>query len=420
MGVVGTGALAGLLAAGLAVAVAGARLPSILVPASLRPFPDWLAGPLPGVGGVDPAAFALLVCAMCGCYLAVVACADAIRPGLALASVVVLHLAFALAPPLLSGDVFGYLVYARLEVLHGLSPYAHPAVAVPTDPLYPYVGIEDVASPYGPLFTLASYALVPLGAAAGVWTLKAIAAAASLGCVALLWSCARRLGRAPLPAALFVGLNPLLLVWGVGGGHNDLLTALLVLGGVYLALASREALGAGVLVAAAAVKASAGLVLPFLVLGARQSARALSGAVGATAILATISLVAFGADLLGHLEALARQAQSVSYFSVPSYFGRLLGLGGAGPELRLATAGAMVATVAGALVRVRRGGDWVTAAGWATLALVATATWLYPWYVVLPLVLAGLGRSRRLRFAALVTAAAIVAARLPLELASQA
>lgn len=35
-------------------------------------------------------------------------------------------------------------------------------------------------SPYGPLFTLGSYALAPLGAATGLWALKALAGAAAL------------------------------------------------------------------------------------------------------------------------------------------------------------------------------------------------------------------------------------------------
>ncbi len=46
----------------------------------------------------------------------------------------------------------------------------------------------------------------------GLWVLKAIAAAASLGAVALLWGAAARRGLDPRGAALLVGLNPALLV----------------------------------------------------------------------------------------------------------------------------------------------------------------------------------------------------------------
>ena len=41
---------------------------------------------------------------------------------------------FALAPPLLSLDVFSYVSYARLEAEHGLNPYDYPPSAVPATP----------------------------------------------------------------------------------------------------------------------------------------------------------------------------------------------------------------------------------------------------------------------------------------------
>ena len=51
----------------------------------------------------------------------------------------------------------------------------------------------------------------------------------------------------------------------MGGGHNDLLMLMLVLAGVLLVLRSREALGGAAVLAAVAVKATAGVALPFLV-----------------------------------------------------------------------------------------------------------------------------------------------------------
>ena len=77
------------------------------------------------------------------------------------------HLAALLAPPLFSGDVFGYIGFARLDVLHGLSPYVHTAAAAPHDAIYHLLGWTNLTTPYGPLFTLLSEALVPLGIAGG-------------------------------------------------------------------------------------------------------------------------------------------------------------------------------------------------------------------------------------------------------------
>ena len=74
---------------------------------------------------------------------------------------------FALAPPLLSLDVFSYVSYARLETVHGLNPYENPPSSVPGDPAVPFVAdFRDQVSVYGPLFTLLSLPLGGLGVGA--------------------------------------------------------------------------------------------------------------------------------------------------------------------------------------------------------------------------------------------------------------
>src|SRR5205085_1706615 len=88
-----------------------------------------------------------------------------------------------------------------------------------------------------------SWAVVAIGAlgiAGGVWAYKVTVAAASLTCVWLVWLLARQLGRPQVPAIALVGLNPLLLAYGVGGAHNDVFMLALVLGGLLLALRGRE------------------------------------------------------------------------------------------------------------------------------------------------------------------------------------
>ena len=67
------------------------------------------------------------------------------------------HLAALLAPPLLSGDVFGYVGFARLDVVHGSTRTAS-ASAAPLDPIHPLLGWTNITTPYGPLFTLFSEA----------------------------------------------------------------------------------------------------------------------------------------------------------------------------------------------------------------------------------------------------------------------
>ncbi len=63
---------------------------------------------------------------------------------------------------------------------------------------------------------------------------------------------------------------------------------------------------------------------------------------------------------------------------------------------------------------LRRRGDWLANAGWATLALIASLAWLMPWYVIWLLPLAGLGTSLRLRRAAVVLTVFLVMTFIPL------
>src|SRR3954447_6632928 len=243
-------ALAGLVAAGVLLCLRAAAAPSGLIPASWHGLPGWMAGPLPGVGtGLTAGAFTALFLAMSVCYL--VTLAAPLDGRLTVGAIVALHLVFLLAPPLLSSDVFGYIDWARLGAVHGLDPYAHGSLAAPHDPAFAYFRWRtEMPSPYGPAFTFASYLTAPLGVAGAFWAMKVACAAASLGCVALVASCARPLGAEPLRAAAFVGLNPLLLVWAVGGAHNDLLATVAVLGGVRLLVGSRSR-GGGVVLALA-------------------------------------------------------------------------------------------------------------------------------------------------------------------------
>src|SRR5207237_4406978 len=117
---------------------------------------------------------------------------------------------------------------------------------------------------YGPVFTGLSYVLAPLSIAASVLAYKAIAALASLVTVTLVWNAARLRGVDPVKAAALVGLNPLVVVYGVGGGHNDLLMLMLVVAGVVALLQHRDRAGGGLVVLGAGIKATAGLFLPFM------------------------------------------------------------------------------------------------------------------------------------------------------------
>ena len=390
-------ALAVAVLAGLAAA-AGAAAGTRFLSGSPTAFPGWVAGPLAGLGAppLGPEAFVALLAAMGAAYAVALVAHHRLSLGAVLCAVAAAHLVWALAPPIVTPDVFSYIAYARLGATHGLSPYVSPPAAVPGDPVLAFVSFRHLRNPYGPLFTLATYPLAGLGLPAALWTLKAVTAAASLGCVALVALAARARGGSSVLAAVFVGLNPLLLVYGVGGAHNDSITMLLVLAGVLLAGAGREVTAAGAVVAGAAVKVTGGLVLPFLVAGARGRPgalrRALLGTIAAGTLVLAVWVLVFGADaLVGFARTLAAQGRMVSELSLPYLAGWLMGEGGAGPIARLGGAVLFLAAAAWLLVRVARGHDWVDAAGWGTLALLLSTAWLMPYYVVWLLPLAALG-----------------------------
>ena len=417
--VVGTAALAAMVLVGLAMVLtaAGGRDGKV-VNSSQAGFPGWMAGVF-GDLGVSPSKvrFYVLLLVMAACYFVVLACVRSVSVRFAVGVVVVLHLLFLLAPPLLSKDIFNYVQYARLGAVHHLNPYTHGIGAAPFDQAYPYTCCHHYADPYGPLFTLGTYALAPLGVPAMLWSLKTLAGLAGLGCVALVWKGARLQGRDPLAPALLVGLNPVWLVLTLGGAHNDLVMELFTVGGIVVWLAGRQAAGAATVVVGLATKISSAVVLPFMVLGSDRRLRVLFAA-GITALaLFALWLGAFGTGALrGFGGAIGQQQQLFSQRSIPQQLGVLFDLGARPQGIRFPLEVLLIAWVLWLLYRTWRGANWIASAGWATFGVLVTTAWLLPWYVCWLLPLAALGEDRRLRIAAFVATLYLIWARTPVIL----
>src|SRR5438552_12292964 len=237
-----------IVAASVLVVLAAADRPSLLSPTTHAHFvAHWMAGRLGGLWGGLPRdsttlrwLFTGAIAAMYAAYLLAFAYGSALRARWVIAAVAVTHLVFLMAPPLALTDAFNYINYGRMEVVHQLNPYTTIPILEPHgDPSYSLSNWHQLLSPYGPLFTLLTFAVVPLGVAASFWALKVTLAAASLGMILLVWRCARLLGRDPVKAIVLVGLNPVVLVWGLGGGHNDALMMFLIVLGFYLLLRMR-------------------------------------------------------------------------------------------------------------------------------------------------------------------------------------
>jgi Glycosyltransferase family 87 len=410
--------LSGLLTTGLVISISAAGTDSLL-PESVRPVPRWLAGPFGSTGiglGVGPLIGVLTL--MFVSYAIAVRAADRLPARTVLMCIAALHALVLLAPPLVSTDIFSYQAYARMGSLYATNPYLHGPSAIALDPVYPFIDAKWVSTPtvYGPVFTLLSYGLGAASIPASALAYKAIAALASLAIVAIVWNAARLRGVDQVKAVALVGLNPLLVVYGVGGGHNDMLMLALVVAGMALLLQHRDRLGAGSMMLAAGVKLTAGLFLPFALAGAggrlsRSRRRdVLIGATAAAVAVAALGFAAFGSGPM-HLVASISQSQSEGdWHSIPGFIGSRLGLTTIGHATGIALAVVFSGVFCWLVGRVWRGEvDWIDGAAWTVVALLITASSLLPWYVAWLIPLAALGTDRRLWPAAIAMTGVIQA-----------
>ncbi len=413
-------ALAGVLLTGGLISVAAAHTESLL-PESIRPVPPSLAGAFAATGLNLHAGGAIAAMGLMFVFYAVVVSASTRLPARAvLTAVVVLHALVLLAPPLISTDVFSYQAYARMGALYAYNPYLNGPHGIFYDHVFPYIGAKWSYFPsvYGPVFTAFSYLLASLSIAGSVFAYKSIAAIAGLALVAVVWRCARLRGIDPVRATALVGLNPLLALYGVGGGHNDLLMLLAVAGSIWALLASHERTGGALTMVAVGVKLTAGLLLPFvLAAGGPRRGRSrrdlLLGAGVGLALVAALSFTVFGSGAF-HLLATVRQSQSEGdWKSIPGFISARLHLTTVGHIASYVLAAAFVIVCIWLVRRVWRGTtDWIDGAGWATLALLIASSSLLPWYVAWMLPLAALAHDRRLGRMAIVMSGTVQAIQL--------
>lgn len=164
-------------------------------------------------------------------------------------------------PPIFSTDIFSYAIFGRLGAIYNVNPYLTTAnIAAPNDILMPYLYWRDIPSPYGPLWTAVSEALVigrHLSAFDLVVRFKLVALLAVLVDGWLIYVLVRH--HAPAHAAwayLAFAWNPLVLIEGVIVGHNDVLILTGVLGAAYLLSRARSHLAIAGLTVSALVKYS--------------------------------------------------------------------------------------------------------------------------------------------------------------------
>jgi hypothetical protein len=334
---------------------------------------------------------------------------------LALVVGVAFHVLVVVLPLMFSRDVYSYGIYGRIASVHGGNPYVVVPADVPGDPLYPLVGEQWIDTPavYGPLFTLLSSLITRFveDPVALIWVFKVIAGAGSVAAMFLAaWLCRRlRPSRAAF-AVLLIGWNPVVLFHTLGGGHNDTLVGLAVVGAAALVMAGRDLWATAVLTLGALVKAPAVVAVALLVVVVvaktpagqrfREGAKHIGVAVG-LALVAALPFLQMSDPTLGQLELATHEG----WLAPSNLFGRVFGklgelIGGdtgrsvGESVLRVVfplvflVAFVAIARHVAARARGLKPEGQVAAWAWALLVFMLCAPVLLPWYVawVLPVV----------------------------------
>jgi len=300
------------------------------------------------------------------------------RTAAVLALAAAIQLAPLAAPLILSKDVFAYWAGGRIGAVHDANPYEDVPSEYPRDPAKLRVGGDwlDQTSLYGPSFVLVSEAhagVVGDDPDAAAFAYKCLGAASALGLVAVGAAIARRRAF----AAVVIGWNPLLALHLAGGGHNDGLMMLLVLGALGLATRGHPKAAGAAWALAAAIKWMPLVLFPLVVLAAaRTRLRLLAGfALGVVAV-ALVATVLYGGAWPGALGTGAGQLQRVASIGPASW------LAAAGLPSRAVTSLLTLAFLGGYALLLVQAARARARLGLAGGLFAATRSWLNPWYAI--------------------------------------
>ncbi len=240
-----------------------------------------------------------------------------------------------LSPPLFTRDVYSYLGQGALA-LRGLDPYQLGPSKLPPGAIADNVHYvwQTTPAPYGPLFILIAKTINRLTGEDLILGVIGIRLVLLSGLALLAYALPRladQLGGDRTVALWLVIANPLTVVHLVGGPHNDLLMTGLLATGTLLVLVRRHVAGITLVTAAMAVKASAGIALPFLVwiwaahLPGDRRAQLLRAGAGSLAVFATVftAITMLSGVGLGWIPALNAPSLIVNWMSLPTAAGLL-------------------------------------------------------------------------------------------------
>ncbi len=180
------------------------------------------------------------------------------RPGRLAGILALWSVPLLVAPPLFSDDIYSYAAQGEMVSRH-ISPYLYgPGVlgASPFSSLAQGVWI-NTPSPYGPLFSGLDGRIVELTDHRVLLSLVLVRLLAVVGVVLMavfVPRLARSYGKDPATAFSLGVLNPLVLLFLVGSGHNDALMVGLLVAGLDVARRGHPARGMAICALAGAIK----------------------------------------------------------------------------------------------------------------------------------------------------------------------
>jgi alpha-1,6-mannosyltransferase len=317
------------------------------------------------------------------------------RPGRLAAILAIWSVPLLVAPPMFSNDIYSYAAQGEM-VSHHINPYLYgPGVlgASPFTALARGVWV-NTPSPYGPLFNGIDGDIVRLAGhriLLSVVLLRLLAVIGVALIAAFLPSLARSYGRDASVAFSLGVLNPLVLLFLIGSGHNDALMIGLLVAGLSLARRGHFTWGVVVCALAGAVKVP-GLIGVFAIAwtfeerpSARRRCLALVKAAALSAVTFEVLSAFFGVGW-GWVRTLGASDTVMTWITPADLLARLVNLLGLSPTTFLdvahvvGPAGALAVSF-WALTRLPSLG-LPRARGLCLLAVVLLGPTVQPWYLI--------------------------------------
>jgi alpha-1,6-mannosyltransferase len=329
-----------------------------------------------------------------------------------------------ISPPSFTRDVFSYLGQGE-EALRHIDPYAYgpsvlnDAIALNVHPFW-----QDTPAPYGPLFILLAKLVVWATGEHLILGVVLMRLVLMIGLGLVIWSMpglVRHLGGRLSVALWLIACNPVVIIHLVGGPHNDLLMIGLLAAGTMLTLDRKHVAGISLVTLGMAVKATAGVALPFLVWvwAGRLEGPLKRRFIRACAASLGVFVVVFGLAMLvswqnfGWIGALNAPTLIVNWVNLPTGIGQMLhnvvGIFGSLPEQPFTNMTRDIGILVLVIIAVRQwwkarvgGAEAVRRMSFVLLAVAIIAPPTLPWYLTwgLCILCAAPWKDRWLAFAA--------------------